>query len=62
MRVLNYYEKEDNQPFTVLGVNVTRDMLALMFGFFGGQIVGIFSSLIDHKDDLRAQFMCHGWA
>ena len=62
VRVLKHYEAEDNTPFTVLGVTVTRDMLTLMFGFFGGQIIGIFSSLIDHKGDMRPQFMCHGWA
>ena len=61
VQVLKHYETEESTPFTVLGVTVTEEMFMLIFGFFGGQIVGIFSSMIDNKDDMRAQFMCHGW-
>mmetsp|Transcript_5442 Transcript_5442/g.7074 ORF Transcript_5442/g.7074 Transcript_5442/m.7074 type:complete len:797 (-) Transcript_5442:209-2599(-) len=59
VKVLAHYEAENITPFSVLGVTVTRDMLTLVVGFFGGSIVGVISSIIDNKDDIRAQFMCH---
>lgn len=59
VKVLAHYEAENITPFSVLGVTVTRDMLTLVIGFFGGSIVGVISSVIDNKDDIRAQFMCH---
>lgn len=61
VKMLKHYEDEESTPFSVLGVAVTEQMFWIIFGFFGGQIIAIFSTLIDNKDDIRPQFMCHGW-
>jgi hypothetical protein len=58
--VLAHYEAENLTPFSVLGVTVTRDGLTLVLGFFGGSLFGLVTSVIEHRTNLRALFMCHG--
>jgi hypothetical protein len=40
VKVLQHYEAEVLEPFSVLGITVTRSMLTMVIGFFGGSIVG----------------------
>ena len=58
--MLAHYEAEVLTPFSVLGITVTREMLTLVLGFFGGSIVGVIVKVADSRDDMRALFMCHG--
>lgn len=58
--MLAHYEAESLTPFSVLGLTVTRDGLTLVFGFFGGSLFGLVTSVIEHRTNLRSLFMCHG--
>ena len=58
--MLAHYEAEDLTPFSVLGLTVTRDLLTLVVGFFGGSIFGLMTAVIEQRTNLRALFMCHG--
>jgi len=60
VRVLAHYEAESLTPFQVLGVTITKDMLTLVIGFFGGSIVGLITHVLDEREQMRAVFMCHG--
>jgi len=60
VRVLAHYEAENLTPFQVLGVTLTKDIMTLVIGFFGGSIVGLITHVLDDRDSIRAVFMCHG--
>jgi len=39
--VLAHYEAQVITPFSVMGITVTKQMLTLIFGFFGAAIAGV---------------------
>ena len=61
VRVLMHYEAAVETPFSVFGVTLTQDMVTLVLGFFGGSIMGVVTSTIEDRENMRNLFMCHGF-
>mmetsp|Transcript_69159 Transcript_69159/g.135956 ORF Transcript_69159/g.135956 Transcript_69159/m.135956 type:complete len:616 (+) Transcript_69159:501-2348(+) len=61
VQVLKMYEAESITPLSVVGITVTRELLTVIFGFFGAQIIAFASVLADRTMDGTVQhtFVCH---
>jgi len=61
VKVLAHYQSEELTPFKVLGVTITRDVVTLIFGFFGASIVALCTRILDEaiQGQVVGAFMCH---